>query len=335
MRELIFAYDGPSIGRVQADIFQQRIARRFFHADFRLPLGHAAMRCRISLAGPIQVCDTSLEGGICPSVCRERRHIRSDASQIIIFWFPLRGTIHSRQYGREETFNSSRFGVISTRAPFAVEILPDEAGQHASLTVSVANDVIEPLLPSIDRMGGLSCVLDGAARIARDSFCGLGSDDGAGLSDRTAELIAASAMHALSDAVSAQIVPGSTGTSTRDHRVMLVRNYIHLHISDPELTASRVATQCSMSLRYLHLIFQDHPEAFNGKTFRRYVRDRRLTQAWHWLRSQGARNTSIAQIAFKCGFVSDAHFCRAFRERFGQTPSQTRNAAIASGIISH
>ena len=214
--------------------------------------------------------------------------------------------------------------MTSTGAPFAVELLSDETGEHASLTVSVGHDVIEPLLPFVARMRGRTFLVTGAARVARDGFCSLGSDDGGYLSDRAAAMLASGAVRALGEAVLAQMPNDTMPTCIRDQRARRVRGYIDLHISDPALTAPKVAASCGMSLRYLHLIFRDNPTTFDNKTFRRYLRDVRLERARQWLLDEGSRLRSIAWIAYKCGFASDTHFSRVFHERFGESPSQVR-----------
>ncbi len=43
---------------------------------------------------------------------------------------------------------------------------------------------------------------------------------------------------------------------------------------------------------------------------------------------------SIQEIAYQCGFVSTAHFSRAFKERYAMTPREfalDQSAAAASG----
>jgi AraC-like DNA-binding protein len=41
-------------------------------------------------------------------------------------------------------------------------------------------------------------------------------------------------------------------------------------------------------------------------------------------------NMSVTDIVFECGFEQPAHFSRAFKARFGQTPSEFREACVAA-----
>lgn len=55
-----------------------------------------------------------------------------------------------------------------------------------------------------------------------------------------------------------------------------------------------------------------------------YVQRRRLLKAFHDLTHPLKRRLRIAEIAARLGFVSEAHFSRAFRAAFGITPSDAR-----------
>jgi len=53
----------------------------------------------------------------------------------------------------------------------------------------------------------------------------------------------------------------------------------------------------------------------------RWLLERRLERAAHLLRSTAM---SITEIVFECGFENASHFCRAFKKKFGQSPSLFR-----------
>jgi AraC-like DNA-binding protein len=64
--------------------------------------------------------------------------------------------------------------------------------------------------------------------------------------------------------------------------------------------------------------------AAEGTTVSQYVHDRRLDGARADLRSPHMAEHRIADIASRWAFASQAHFTRAFRARFGCTPTQVR-----------
>jgi AraC-like DNA-binding protein len=63
----------------------------------------------------------------------------------------------------------------------------------------------------------------------------------------------------------------------------------------------------------------------------RHIVERRLVAAHQEITVPGARQTTIADLAYRWGLSSQAHFARLFRARFGMTPSEARAEATRSG----
>lgn len=108
-------------------------------------------------------------------------------------------------------------------------------------------------------------------------------------------------------------------STLRDVLLPKVRSWIGAHLLDPDMSPARIARVHAVSLRTLHAIFEP-----TGESVSRFVRRRRLEAAHRLLVI--APGMSVADAAQHCGFRSPAHFTRAFRERFGQTPSDVRRA---------
>lgn len=98
------------------------------------------------------------------------------------------------------------------------------------------------------------------------------------------------------------------------HRVF---RYVDANISKPDLTAATIGRQVGISRSVLYRAF----EPLGG--IAQYVRARRL-EAAHVLLEDPAIGSRIAEIASRFGFVSDAHFSRAFRSRYGYNPRRAR-----------
>lgn len=108
---------------------------------------------------------------------------------------------------------------------------------------------------------------------------------------------------------------------TRLLHLLVAKDYIERHLHDPGLSTGRVAAALGISVRHLSRVFE--PE---GLTPARYVLDRRLTKAGEELADPAVIRTTVAEIAHRHGFASQAHFTRVFRDRFGCTPGATRPA---------
>ena len=84
-------------------------------------------------------------------------------------------------------------------------------------------------------------------------------------------------------------------------------------------TLAQIAGLSDLSPRQLLRIFQEQLRESPG----RYRLRTRLERARNMLLQT---DLPVTQIAQSCGFVSPAHFSRAFRQRFGKSPTATRHS---------
>jgi AraC-like DNA-binding protein len=112
---------------------------------------------------------------------------------------------------------------------------------------------------------------------------------------------------------------GQTVRAIRAARLSAVKSDIDRHLTDPGLTASAVAGRHGITTRYMHKLFE--PEA---NTYSMYVLQRRLDLARRRLVNPRLSARSIAAIANDVGFGDLSYFNRAFRRRYGTTPSEVR-----------
>jgi len=103
-------------------------------------------------------------------------------------------------------------------------------------------------------------------------------------------------------------------------QLIIATDYIERHLHDPHLTVSQVAGVMNVSVRHLGRIFES-----SGTTPSKHILERRLQRAYDDLTSPAATGTTIADIAYRWGFSSQAHFARLFRARFGHTPTEARD----------
>lgn len=101
--------------------------------------------------------------------------------------------------------------------------------------------------------------------------------------------------------------------------LLAAKQYIQDRLDDPTLSCEQVATVAGISSRHLTRLF-----AQEGGTPSRYLLEKRLERAHHLLASPLGRRLDIAEIAYHHGFSSQAHFARAFKARYGMTPSDVR-----------
>jgi AraC-like DNA-binding protein len=106
-----------------------------------------------------------------------------------------------------------------------------------------------------------------------------------------------------------------------DQRLRVLR-YARERLSDPDLTHDGVAAAHLMAPRSLHRLFEREPH-----TVTEYIRVRRLESVHRDLTDPLFSHLSIARIAARWCFTSQAHFTRAFQAHYGVSPSAIRRAA--------
>jgi AraC-like DNA-binding protein len=112
-------------------------------------------------------------------------------------------------------------------------------------------------------------------------------------------------------------MPGNK--SDRASRLFAILHLIETRSGDPELSAMSVARQLGITPRYVHLLLER-----TGKSFSRHLLETRLQRAAALLRDPHWHERRIAAVAAAAGFGDLSHFSRAFRRRFGVTPTQLR-----------
>lgn len=108
---------------------------------------------------------------------------------------------------------------------------------------------------------------------------------------------------------------GGDATLQQMAQLERARAYIDAHLMEP-MPADRIAEFVGVSRSSLYRLF-----AVEGGVAR-YIWRMRLSRAYSCLLRR--EETKVASVAFRFGFRSEAHFSRAFRRRYGVSPSAAR-----------
>jgi AraC-like DNA-binding protein len=114
---------------------------------------------------------------------------------------------------------------------------------------------------------------------------------------------------------------GARAGGIRAARLATIRAHVLTNLSDPRLSAKTVGRRHGVSDRYVHLLFAE-----TGQSFGRFVEEARLTRAFALLTHPTRAARKIGEIAAAVGFPEHATFSRAFRRRFGDTPTGVRRS---------
>ncbi len=99
--------------------------------------------------------------------------------------------------------------------------------------------------------------------------------------------------------------------------LLAAKAYMEEHLGDDGLRAGQIALAVGISERHLRRLF-----AAQDSSVADHLLARRLDRARAELLDPQLRATTVAETAYRCGFASHAHFSRAFKQRFGLTPSE-------------
>jgi AraC-like DNA-binding protein len=95
-------------------------------------------------------------------------------------------------------------------------------------------------------------------------------------------------------------------------------DYIRANLSDPGLSAERIADALFISRRRLYQLFDDG-DGVSGR-----IRAQRIERAKELLRDPAHAGKGVGEVSRLCGFANAAHFSRTFRKLVDATPREYR-----------
>jgi AraC-like DNA-binding protein len=112
------------------------------------------------------------------------------------------------------------------------------------------------------------------------------------------------------------------GRGARAAWLPVIKEDIATQLDQPNLSVATVAARHRIKPRQIQRLFESE-----GTTFTEYVLAQRLARAHRLLTNPLHASQKISTIAFDVGFGDLSHFNRAFRRRYGMTPSGLRTGA--------
>ncbi|SEG81512.1 helix-turn-helix transcriptional regulator [Marinobacterium lutimaris] len=119
---------------------------------------------------------------------------------------------------------------------------------------------------------------------------------------------------------------GDASSVAMHHRLM-AKQYMDENLGRADLGVEEVAAALGITSRHLNRLFSEE-----ALTPRQYLLDQRLQQAWALLTDPRRNGYGIADVAYQCGFSSQAYFARVFRRQFGLTPTDARQKHISAPL---
>jgi AraC-like DNA-binding protein len=124
---------------------------------------------------------------------------------------------------------------------------------------------------------------------------------------------------ALSIGVGSDAAEIATNRGLAAARLDAIKAEILRRLEKPDLRLEHIAGNHGVSTRYVQHLFEQR-----GESFVNFVLEQRLLSAYRLLRDPRSRMRKISDIAAAAGFSDISYFNRAFRRRFGATPTEIR-----------
>lgn len=222
------------------------------------------------------------------------------------------------QDGREALLRVGDFALVDSARPFNVAFRQF----HRILVVRIPDSEMARRLPHVEdlmcipmsRKRGINGII---SRLVLKYWRLCRSDLDSHMQDR----ISANLMDLLATAYSQMRDVSVAESSLAASRRLLIKDFIEQHLSDMKLSPPFIAARFGFSKSHIHQLFKPESESISD-----YILRRRLEEAARALASEAFATRTITEIAFHWGFNSLTHFGRAFKFRFGATPTEFRRA---------
>ena len=227
---------------------------------------------------------------------------------------PYRGTAGVEQKGRQAWVSPGEWSIYDTTDSYRVA--NPVRVEHLIVMVPKA-PLVERGLP-LDRLtaqrlgagGGISRLALQAMRGAWQELPSISPSAARGVGESIMQLVQLSLL---------ELAGRDSAPTQREALRERIQQLVARRLGDPQLSVDAIALELNCSRRQLYNAFCDEPDGVAG-----YVLAQRLEACRRDIEDRCLVATSITELAMRRGFNRPAHFSRAFKARFGVTPSEWR-----------
>ncbi|ODA20238.1 hypothetical protein A9G00_34540, partial [Achromobacter xylosoxidans] len=279
--------------------------------------------------------DSLISQSTCSAAMRHRRSAldvrRSQVDHLLIQLFVAGGT--RGDYGkRQVNVSAGAIGLLDLG-----QTIDSRTTSFSTITLTVPRDRLPTALRDRKLHGALLDPAQGATRLLASHLTQLMQHaptltrEAMSASVNAGLMLLSGSLSALRDGES----DDATRQVVRDGMHRLVRRHIERHLDSEQLSPETIAAALGISRSALYRLF------LRDGGVSAYVQGRRLDKCFDELLLACGNRVGIAELAYRYGFSSESAFSRAFRLRFGASPSEVRARARQAwngepaGIRSH
>ena len=310
---LAMGYQGPASGK-RYEMWREGICRSFCQLDAE-PSESDRIDCRVDFTF-MHLLTLATPTGLSARFARTRE-LLTDGCDDLVLIHAARGPVHVTQGGQTLPLGTSQACLVEMNAMVSVAL--DPAGRFT--TIRMPRDSLLQAAPKAEAKLSQPLGQNPALMRMIDRYFALCNDVVADL-DAVAQQTAA--QH-LIDLIGLLVRPdtdrsellGQRGYSAA--RVDVLKSETLKNLTRSDLTVDMIAHANGLSTRQAQRLF-----ARSGMTFTEFVLEQRLSLAHRLLIDPQNRHPKVSDVAYAAGFSDLSYFNRAFRSRFGITPSDMR-----------
>lgn len=291
------------------------MCRAVFNISIEAPPERLSARISARTSGPLRLATSESIGAY--QLARSRQHIASAPSDHYSIFLQQSGCSVINHSDETVAVQSNDLTIYDGRLPFhgtffngkrTIAVIPRHmVEQRAPWLRQRALHKFTPNGPFVD--------------LARRHLLEIAGEN-AVLSDSATGLLTENLCNLLTLASATDIAPNRLQSELQiEAALAFCRQRLH----DAELSPQLVADYLGISVRTLHLRFQQI-----GQTFGNWVLEHRLKACGAALRDPNQQALNISEIAYRWGFNDLSHFNKAFRAHFDMTPREWRNGLSAT-----
>ncbi|WP_053689325.1 helix-turn-helix domain-containing protein [Streptomyces sp. WM6372] len=252
-------------------------------------------------------------------VRRGRHLIARDQDEYLLVGLQRRGTGAVVQDGRTAPLEPGNFVLYDTTRPYTLEF-PD---RFQLLVFQIPRSALALRSSDLGQITGVTMGADqGLAAMMVPVLSTLAAEAGTHRSE-IGEMLARNAVDLLTTVIAERLGRDAAAADASCRTLLLrIRAFADSHLGDPELSAEAIATAHHISVRHLQRLFQAE-----GATVGGWIKRRRLEECRRELDRPRRSRPAVAAVAHRWGFVSPAHFSRAFRAAYGMSPREWQKLA--------
>jgi AraC-like DNA-binding protein len=253
---------------------------------------------------------------VSPQTVRRTRELLADGNDDVVFAVPptAGGTVSQR--GRELSHVAGDAVLLST-----ADVMRIDSSGYQGPMVSLSRQRLAPLVPGLEDAFLRPVPRDTEALQLLTSYIRILDDQQSLASPALRNLV----VNHVYDLVALALGPTrdaaatANGRGVRAARLHAIKTEILSSLNRHELSLARLAARHGVTPRHVQTLFES-----DGTTFSRFLLDQRLARAHNMLSNPLLAKRTISTIVYETGFGDLSHFNRAFRRRYGETPSDVR-----------